>query len=87
MGSTRLPPTFDPREEPGALVAHAGICAGGGQKWPSLPRPSRKNLIPSITSSATDQPQLNCVLQELFQFLEEARQAGVLLQQNVIFAR
>jgi class 3 adenylate cyclase/tetratricopeptide (TPR) repeat protein len=34
-----LPPTFDPREEPGALAAHAGICAGGGQKWPSLPRP------------------------------------------------
>ena len=23
------PPTFDPREEPGALAAHAGICAGG----------------------------------------------------------
>ena len=22
--------TFDPREEPGALAAHAGICAGGG---------------------------------------------------------
>src|SRR6516165_10310665 len=22
-------PTFDPREEPGALAAHAGICAGG----------------------------------------------------------
>ena len=28
MGSTHLPPTFDPREEPGALAAHAGICAG-----------------------------------------------------------
>jgi hypothetical protein len=25
----RVPPTFDPREEPGALAAHAGICAGG----------------------------------------------------------
>jgi hypothetical protein len=24
-------PTFDPREEPGALAAHAGICAGGGE--------------------------------------------------------
>jgi len=23
--------TFDPREEPGALAAHAGICAGGAQ--------------------------------------------------------
>ena len=30
----------NPREEPGALAAHAGICAGGGQQWPSLPRPS-----------------------------------------------
>ena len=29
----------NPREEPGALAAHAGICAGGGQQWPSLPRP------------------------------------------------
>jgi hypothetical protein len=34
-------PTFDPREEPGALAAHAGICAGGGEQSPSLPRPSR----------------------------------------------
>src|SRR6266436_2441993 len=30
----------NPREEPGALAAHAGICAGGGQQRPSLPRPS-----------------------------------------------
>ena len=27
-----VPPTFDPREEPGALAAHAGICAGSGQQ-------------------------------------------------------
>ena len=27
-GSTRSAPTFDLREEPGALAAHAGICAG-----------------------------------------------------------
>ena len=39
MGSTRLPPTFDPREEPGALAAHAGICAGGEEQSSSLPRP------------------------------------------------
>ena len=26
---TMCRPTFDPREEPGALAAHAGICAGG----------------------------------------------------------
>src|ERR1700726_2591210 len=30
----------NPREEPGALAAHAGICAGGGEKSSSLPRPS-----------------------------------------------
>jgi hypothetical protein len=35
MGSTHLPPTYDPREEPGALAAPAGICAGGGEKSPS----------------------------------------------------
>ena len=28
----------DLRWEPGALVAHAGICAGGGEQSPSLPR-------------------------------------------------
>jgi hypothetical protein len=28
-------------EEPGALAAHAGICAGGEEKSSSLPRPSR----------------------------------------------
>jgi hypothetical protein len=26
-----VPPTLDPREEPGALAALAGICAGGGE--------------------------------------------------------
>jgi hypothetical protein len=30
--------TSDPREEPGALAAHAGICAGGGEKSSSLVR-------------------------------------------------
>src|ERR1700682_735151 len=34
------PPTFDPREEPGAVAALAGICAGGEEKSSSLPRPS-----------------------------------------------
>jgi hypothetical protein len=36
-----VPPTFDPREEPGALAAPAGICAGGEEKSSSLPRPWR----------------------------------------------
>src|SRR5215467_13327959 len=30
-GSNRVQLTSDPREEPGALAAHAGICAGGAQ--------------------------------------------------------
>src|ERR1700686_2827050 len=28
-----------PEEEPGALAAHAGICAGGEEQSSSLPRP------------------------------------------------
>ena len=28
-----------PRWEPGAVAPPAGICAGGGEKWPALPRP------------------------------------------------
>src|ERR1035437_7973770 len=32
-------PRHHPRWEPGALAAPAGICAGGGEKSPSLPRP------------------------------------------------
>ena len=39
-GSNRVQPTFDPREEPGALAAHAGICAGGGEQSSFLPRPN-----------------------------------------------
>src|SRR5580704_5749185 len=29
----------DPRQEPYAVTLHVRICAGGGQQWPSLPRP------------------------------------------------
>ncbi len=42
--------TFDPREEPGALVAHAGICAGGGVTWGLRLR----NVHPVLTSNAWD---------------------------------
>src|ERR1700737_4501212 len=31
--------TSDPREEPGALAAHAGVWAGGGENSPPLPHP------------------------------------------------
>ena len=37
-GFTACRPTFDLREEPGALAAHAGICAGGGEQSSSLVR-------------------------------------------------
>ena len=30
-----------PRQEPSAVVPHAGICAGGGRRRPSLPQPIR----------------------------------------------
>ena len=33
--------TSDFRQEPGAGKPHAGICAGGGEESPSLPRPGR----------------------------------------------
>ena len=29
-----------PGQEPYAVTPHARICAGGGQQWPSLPRPA-----------------------------------------------
>ena len=37
--SNRVQPAFDPRGEPGALAAHAGICAGGEEQASSPPRP------------------------------------------------
>ncbi len=43
--------TFDPREEPGALAAHAGICAGGGEQSPFLPRQSRLVSRPNFATA------------------------------------
>jgi hypothetical protein len=34
---------YHPRQEPGAGKPHAGICAGGGEQSPSLPRPRIKS--------------------------------------------
>src|SRR5262252_6312989 len=50
-GFTACRPTFDPREEPGALAAHAGICAGGGEQSSSLPRPWTPRASPIDKSS------------------------------------
>jgi DNA-binding NarL/FixJ family response regulator len=36
--SNCAPARHDPRQEPGAVVPLAGICAGGGEQSPSLPR-------------------------------------------------
>jgi hypothetical protein len=33
----------DLRQEPYAVAPHVRICAGGGQQWPSLPRPVQKH--------------------------------------------
>jgi hypothetical protein len=36
----------NPRDEPGALAAHAGIRAGGGRQQPLLPRPCAQSVWP-----------------------------------------
>jgi hypothetical protein len=41
-----------PRQEPSAVVPHAGICAGGGPKGPSLP-PSRRCRSPRRRTTST----------------------------------
>jgi regulator of replication initiation timing len=51
--------TFDPREEPGALAAHAGICAGGEEQSSSLPRPTRLRI------ETNDALQIISVLQDV----------------------
>src|SRR5476649_154739 len=52
--------TSDPREEPGALAAHAGICAGGGEKSSSLPRPSWTVLQIKAADNANSLPCRSC---------------------------
>src|ERR1700730_16201319 len=47
------PAQSDPREEPGALAAHAGICAGGEEKSSSLPRPSAISSTSTYGDAAT----------------------------------
>src|SRR5215475_1961196 len=47
---TAREPTFDPREEPGALAAHARICAGGEEQSSSLPRQSMPQYLVADSS-------------------------------------
>ncbi len=49
-------PRHHPRWEPGALAAPAGICAGGGEKSPSLPRPPGWQGFSSRTQHWSVQP-------------------------------
>src|SRR5882762_906900 len=49
-----------PREEPGALAAHVGICAGGEEKSSSLPRPFRRVVFCHATNFACGKPMSNC---------------------------
>src|SRR5439155_8695901 len=58
----------DPREEPGALAAHAGICAGGGEQSSSLPRQGsagglvkRMQSVESVKASAYESIRSRCV--------------------------
>ena len=44
----------NPREEPGALGAHAGICAGGEEQSSSLPRPSATCFCSDVPCQAPD---------------------------------
>jgi len=39
LGNPKPATRLYPRQEPNAVVPHAGICAGGGPQGPSLPRP------------------------------------------------
>ena len=59
--------TVDPREEPGALAAHAGICAGGEEQSSSLPRPSASIVCCSSEDGVTGrfQPLLKHSLEPL----------------------
>src|SRR4029434_1065599 len=41
--SRATPARHDPRQEPGAVVPHAGICAGGAGELASLPPPTRQH--------------------------------------------
>ena len=62
-------------------------CLARAQSVADPQRTFPKIFILSISADCYAQPHLNCVLQEVFQFLEEPGQARVLLQQNMIFAR
>jgi len=54
-GEERNASPSDARQEPGAVVPHAGVCGGGGQQWPSLLRPGRS--AQRGTSAATTGPR------------------------------
>ena len=48
----------DPRDEPGALAAHAGICAGGEEQSSSLPRPCISDRAPFREAAQRPCPNL-----------------------------
>src|SRR5579862_9370370 len=66
--------TFDPRQEPGAVILHAGIRAGGGGQPPSLPRPSAmvaRCIAPKASGKATDAP-INARMNRFFRSLNSS---------------
>src|SRR5437763_1313728 len=49
----------DLRQEPYAVTLHVRICAGGGQQWPSLPRPFN-TVRPRVWSTRPGEKPLRC---------------------------
>ena len=67
MATTRPPPSSlsqhalrrqNPRQEPSAVVPHAGICAGGRPQGRSLPRPPRRQCWPEAPPVSTSKQAL-----------------------------
>jgi hypothetical protein len=50
LAQTLIDTTVDPRQEPGAGIPHAGICAGGVQQCASLPRQGRRVVLQPFIS-------------------------------------
>jgi len=48
----------DLRQEPYAVTLHVRICAGGGQQWPSLPRPACRGPCYAADQMTDEQQRL-----------------------------
>src|SRR5436853_7017720 len=80
----------DLRQEPYAVTLHVRICAGGGQQWPSLPRPniggicegrSRRCQHSGLHSHPVHSPDLPAII---FAGHPTATVSPLLLRQNLV---